>query len=249
MKPIKHAVKSILATALLAVGVSGAQAAPTTALYLTMDGSGSITAAQFTTQVTSYVTALNNIFTATPSLFGQVAIGGGIFGADFSEFFATQEITNAAALTSLTTAISNLDLPANNPGRGGINQGGTAIGDAVNASASALLAYEQALQVDIDLLIDVTTDGQNNTGANPATAAGNAVQSSINSVNCLGIGASANCSWVGTNGTNFGSAPSFQEFQAALEGKIKQEFDIPEPGTLAILGLGLLGMVASRRKQ
>jgi len=109
MKPIKHAVKSILATALLAVGVSGAQAAPTTALYLTMDGSGSISTTDFTTQVTSYVTALNNIFTATPSLFGQVAIGGGIFGANFSQFFATTEITDATVLASLTTAISALN--------------------------------------------------------------------------------------------------------------------------------------------
>ncbi len=32
-------------------------------------------------------------------------------------------------------------------------------------------------------------------------------------------------------------------------GSIRQELDIPEPGTLAILGLGLLRMVDSRRKQ
>ncbi|WP_287697443.1 DUF1194 domain-containing protein [Accumulibacter sp.] len=244
MKPIKHAVKSILATAVLAFGVSSAQAAPTTALYLTMDGSGSISGADFTTQVNSYVNALNNIFAATPSLFGQVAIGGGIFGANFSQFFATQEITNAGVLANLTAAISGL-----NPGRGGINTGATAIGDAVTASANALVAYENSLQSDIKLLIDVTTDGFNNSGSDPNVAANAVTPSPVDSVNCLGIGAAASCAWVAGAGTDFGSALNFAEFQAALEGKIKQEFDVPEPGTLAILGLGLIGMVASRRKQ
>ena len=217
MKPIKHAVKSILATAVLAVGVSSAQAAPTTALYLTMDGSGSISGAQFTQQITSYVTALNNV--------------------------ATQEITDATILGNLTSALSALD-----PGRGGINTGATAIGDAITLSANALTAYETSLGADIKLLIDVTTDGANNLGSNPATVA-DAVTPPIDSVNCLGIGGAANCSWVGTSGTNFGNAADFVAFQGALEAKLKQEFDVPEPGTLAVLGLGLLGMVASRRKQ
>ena len=243
MKPIKHAVKSILATAVLAVGVSSAQAAPTTALYLTMDGSGSISGAQFTQQITSYVTALNNVFTATPALFGKVAIGGGIFGANFSQFFATQEITDATILGNLTSALSALD-----PGRGGINTGATAIGDAITLSANALTAYETGLGADIKLLIDVTTDGGNNLGSDPATVA-NAVTPPIDSVNCLGIGGAANCTWVGTSGTNFGNAADFVAFQGALEAKLRQEFDVPEPGTLAVLGLGVLGMLASRRKQ
>lgn len=244
MKPIKHAVKSILATAVLSLGFSGAQAAPTTALYLTMDGSGSIIASDFTTQVNSYVNALNNIFAATPSLYGQVAIGAGIFGANFSQFFAPQEITNSTILGNLTTAISAL-----NPGRGGINTGATAIGDAITSSANSLTAYETSLGVDLKLLIDVTTDGQNNSGSNPNTVANAITPSPIDSVNCLGIGAGADCSWVAGAGTDFGSAADFSAFQAALEGKIKQEFDIPEPGTLAVLGLGLLGLLSSRRKQ
>ncbi|MEF8719694.1 MAG: DUF1194 domain-containing protein [Candidatus Accumulibacter necessarius] len=236
--------------AALAVGLIGSIAAaqvhavPTTALYLTMDGSGSISAGDFTTQVNAYVSALNNIFAATPSLYGQVAIGGGIFGLNFVEYFQTQAISNAGVLANLTTAISGL-----NPGRGGVNTGATAIGDAVTASANALVAYENSLQSDLKLLIDVTTDGQNNAGSNPNTVANTLTPIPIDSVNCLGIGAAASCAWVAGAGTDFGSALNFGEFQAALQKKLEQEFDVPEPGTLAMLGLGLLGMVASRRKQ
>ncbi|MFO1024001.1 MAG: hypothetical protein U1E70_02360 [Acetobacteraceae bacterium] len=115
----------------------------TTALYLTMDGSDSIVAADFTTQVTAYNAALTAFFTANPAAFGQVAIGGAIFGADFQEFFAPQTIIDGTVLTSLETAISNLD-----PGRLGINGGSTAIGDALTASAASLVAFNTSRGAD-----------------------------------------------------------------------------------------------------
>ncbi|MBS0640671.1 MAG: DUF1194 domain-containing protein [Proteobacteria bacterium] len=225
------------------LGAGAAQAAPTTALYLTMDGSDSIVAADFTSQVTAYNAALTAFFTANPVAFGQVAIGGAIFGADFQEFFAPQTIIDGTVLTSLETAISNLD-----PGRLGINGGSTAIGDALTASAASLVAFNISQGGGLRLIIDVTTDGENNFGSDPATVATGLVPGSVAAVNCLGIGASANCSFVAGAGTDFGSV-SFANLDAALTAKIQIETTIPEPAKLLVVGVGVMCIGVVRRKR
>ncbi|CAD5374130.1 VWFA domain-containing protein [Rubrivivax sp. A210] len=237
----------LAAAAALVLGAASAQAAPTVALYLTMDASGSIDATEMSQQKSSYVNALNALFTADPSLFGKVAIGGGIFGRDFSQFFAVTAINNAGNLAALTSAISGLsDAIA---GRG-ITTTNTAIGDAITASKDRLVAYEQSLLADIKLVIDVTTDGLNNFGSNPNTVANALQPNPIDAVNCLGIGAGADCSWVAGAGNNFGSATNFQTLEAALQIKLRQEINrTPEPGTLALVGLAIAGLGFGARRR
>ncbi|WP_372622936.1 DUF1194 domain-containing protein [Falsiroseomonas sp.] len=159
--------------AALLFGVGSAQAAPTTAFWRAMDGSGSISATDFTTQVNGYVSALNTFFTNNSGAYGQVAIGGNIFGSKVIQFFALDVIDNAGDLLALTTAISNLNTDGPDagtaPDRGGVNTGGTAIGDVIVAATTALTAFQTAQAMNLRLVIDVTTDGANNTGLNAVT--------------------------------------------------------------------------------
>jgi hypothetical protein len=241
----RRAVLAAVAAIPLAFAAPKADAALTTALYLSMDGSGSISNSDFATQINGYVSALNTFFAANPAVFGQVAIGGNIFGENVIQFAPLTVITDAAALATLTTAISNL-----NPGRGGVQTGGTAIGDAVTVATNALIAFQtaQGPGTNLKLLIDVTTDGQNNEGLSPVTAANNAAAAGVDQVNCLGIGGGASCTWVGTNGTNFGTV-SFANLGTALAAKIQAEvIGVPVPGALALFGVALAGLAAVRRR-
>jgi von Willebrand factor type A domain/PEP-CTERM motif len=221
--------------------VRPAGAAPIqTALSIVIDGSGSISAADFATQKTAYATVLGSMLPTD----GSVVVNVIQFSTAAQVEQTALRISSAANLTTLITSINNMtQLGAN-----------TAIGDGINLGRSnmdALLAgLAGEFAPNFKKIIDVSTDGVNNTGADPTTAAQNAFNNvspvsttgGYAAINCLGIGAAANCNFNNGVGGDF-PANSFAELQPVLAAKIAQEVvNTPEPTTLGLLGVGLLGL-------
>lgn len=218
----------------MSVASTTSSAAPI-ALALVIDGSGSISSGNFATQKSGYINALNNVLPAN----GSVAVGVYQFSSFAQVEFSFQVINNAADLLALTNAI------------GSMNQlfGGTNIGAGIDLAASEMNTFGYANLE--KAIIDVSTDGVSSgtplTNANNFVTAASATISGEGNVNCLGIGGSANCSFIAGPNSFFINA-TFDNLQEALETKIVQEVGIPEPGALALFGLGVIGLGFARRR-
>lgn len=108
----------------------------------------------------------------------------------------------------------------------------------------------------IRAIIDVSTDGFNNIGPNPAgpsTTVGTSRWAvdvgRADVVNALGIGISTPPDFAYGTGSFSLLAPNFAAFESILTEKLRRETTVPEPGSLALLSLGLLGLGFLRRRR
>jgi len=230
--------KCLLATFTFGMLIYGSNAAALPIeLSLVLDASGSISSSEWSTQVTGYSNAINAVIPTD----GTIAISVVRFAQSSSVVRAMTTISSVADRTALANFFTSLSQSGNGNTTciscGITNAEGTLTGTADKS------------------IIDVSTDGGWNTGVDPAglaTTVGTsawAVANNADVVNALGIGTGTAPNFASGPGSFSLLANNFSEFQTVLIRKLQRETGLPEPGTIALIGIGVLGLGFSRRKR
>jgi len=223
-------------------------------LSLVIDVSGSVSTSEYNLQMDGYANAFRSAAVQSNILGGTTgAIGVNVVFFD-SSFYSTSLDTftvldSVAAINSFADVLDNFLRPGS---------GGTVISAGVNRAVSLLTSGSSGLET-TNLVIDVSGDGTST--ASTTQAARDAAAAAGITVNGLAIEGSTTSTTI----TDFYSAnvvtadgfvvtaAGFDDFQRAVEQKLSIETapggnDVPVPGTLALLGLGMFGLGAMRKR-
>lgn len=242
---------TLVAAPIVALGLSvaaPAKAVPVDAeILLLMDVSGSVNSTEFNLQRTGYANAFQSaaVHSAIASTTNGVAVrlvqwSG---ATQQAESIAWTHIFDVASSNAVGAAIAAMSRSFS---------GSTAIGAAIN-NTFASIGDE----------VDVSGDGTTNDGIASVTGRNNALAAGVDVINGLVIGGSSGVlshyqSDVigGTNGNGSPAfaltASTFSDFETAIANKLSAEITgtgIPEPGMIAIFGLGLAGLAYTRRRK
>lgn len=199
-------------------------------LGLALDASGSIGTTNFNTVRNAYISVLQD--TSIVPQDGTVAIGVVRFASSATTIFPTTVI-DSTSITSLVSALTGMAYTG----------GGTNIGSAIDLLTSDITG--NAISSDRQI-IDVSTDGFGTLG----TSVNDALTAGIDQINCLGIGPSADCTFIAGTGAFSETASGFSAVQDALRQKIARETGgtVPDPSTVLLLGIGFAALAYSRAR-
>ena len=218
------------------VALSGSATAATE-LCLSIDGSGSISTGDFDLQLEGYATNIEN-----PAVLPQ---DGSIILSVVQFSTGTQVEVSPTTIDSQSTADSVASTVRN------ISQlnGSTAIGDSILTCTNQF-----GFAAGDEQVIDISTDGSSNTGADPVVAADDALAAGVDVINAIAVGGGAD---IATLEATVRPQPAsmlpdpgfvlevmdFSDFEPAIEAKIMAETGGGGGGSTAIPALNRIGLI------